>query len=447
MKNKNEDSRYPRVLIISHNCFSLSGSNGRTLGTFFEGYPKEKLAQLFIVDEYPDWDLCSRYYRITDKDIIKSIVTCTNPGSDMRYFVAEKNNENVSYGEPADGFLQKMKKSTFSLLFREWIWACPIWKKNKLHEWVKEFKPEIILFQAGNLGYLCELSKKIAENIHIPLIVYNSEGYYLKKYDYVKGTLSNSSVFNAYMKIFRKKFSCMMSKAEKAIYISEDLKNAYDNEFTCESHYIMTATTNQNSHIDHQRTNYAIKISYLGNLGLGRHKSLIEIADALQKRNDELFIDVYGKAPDNDILKELEVAKGIRYKGFVPYDQVVSIINDSDINVHVEGFDPFYIEDSKYAFSTKIADLLAAGKAILLYAPANLTSTKYIRDNHCGCVVTSLDELESKLYGLIDDPKLRSSYAEKAKEIADKNHNIEKNRKIFQRLLMESKNYNESITS
>lgn len=439
MQNKNENSKYPRVLIVSHNCFSLSGSNGRTLGMFFEGYPKEKLAQVFIVDEYPDWDLCSRYYRITDKDILKAIVTCKNPGNDIRRVVSETKNKDVSQDDFTNVFLQKIKNGAASLLFREWIWSSPIWKKDKLNDWVKEFNPEIILFQAGNLGYLCELSKKFAERFHVPLIVYNSEGYYFKKYDYVKGTLTNSPVFNVYMRIFKRKFSCMMSKAEKAIYISEDLKNAYDRQFEGESYYIMTTTANHPSNKTNQETNDMIKISYLGNLGLGRHKSLMEIANVLQKIDDKLLIDVYGKAPDNEILQELEAAKGIRYKGFVSYDQAVAIINDSDINVHVEGFDQFYIEDSKYAFSTKIADLLAAGKAILIYAPANLTSTKYIAENQCGCVATSPDELESKLFNLINDKELRYRYAERAKKIAYKNHDIEKNRKLFQRLLIESR--------
>lgn len=439
MQKKNERSKYPRVLIISHNCFSLSGSNGRTLGTFFEGYPKEKLSQLFIVDECPDWDLCNRYYRITDKDILRAIVTFKNPGKDIRNIVGETKNKDVSQDDFSGVFLQRIKNSTASLLFREWIWASPFWKKDKLNNWVKEFNPEIILFQAGNLGYLCELSKKFAERFHVPLIVYNSEGYYFKKYDYVKGTLNNSPIFNVYMRIFKRKFSCMMEKVEKAIYISEDLKKAYDRQFKCESYYIMTPTTNQPSRKDEQEVNSVNKISYLGNLGLGRHKSLMEIANVLQKNDERLFIDVYGKAPDNEILQELEVAKGIRYKGFVSYDQVIDIINNSDINIHVEGFDQFYIEDSKYAFSTKIADLLAAKKAILIYAPANLTSTKYIAENQCGCVVTNPDELESKLFDLINDKELRYIYAERAKELADKNHDIERNRKLFQQLLMESR--------
>jgi hypothetical protein len=209
----------------------------------------------------------------------------------------------------------------------------------------------------------------------------------------------------------------------------------------------MTATSNQNLFKKSQDANDTIKISYLGNLGLGRHKSLIEIAEVLQKIDNRLFLDVYGKAPNTEILREFEVAKGIRYKGFVPYDQVVSIINNSDINVHVEGFEQFYIEDSKYAFSTKIADLLAAGKAILIYAPANLTLTKYITENECGCVVTNPDELENKLFDLINDKNFRCCCAKRAKALADKNHNIEKNRKLFQQLLMERRKYNESITN
>jgi len=434
-----ESSVLPKVLVISHNCFSKSGSNGRTLKMFFEDYPKEKLAQLFVVNEIPDEEQCGEYYRITDMDIVKSMFRCTSPGTKVS--VDEKRSRNEQRAPKRDrgeNIIQKIKASTSSLLIREWIWRSPLWKKKQINDWIEKFNPEIVLFQAGNLGYLCRFSEKIAEKYNIPLIVYNSEGYFFKKYNYVKGTLRKSVIFDMYQRIFRKNFSNMMRNVDKAIYISEELKNAYDKAFSCESYYIMTATTNSN--LDEKKEdNETLRISYLGNLGLGRYKSIIEIGKALQNIDKKFFIDVYGIAPNKEVLVELKKAEGVNYKGFISYDQVLDIINNSDINVHVEGFESFYIEDSKFAFSTKIADLLASGKTLFLYAPDNLTSTKYIVKNQCGCVVTQKKDLKNKLEELIYDKELRENYIEKAKIIVKKNHDIEENRKKFQQILIESK--------
>lgn len=53
---------YKRVLVISNNCFSQSNSNGRTLGNLFHGWPKENLAQMCVIAQDPNWELCDNYF-------------------------------------------------------------------------------------------------------------------------------------------------------------------------------------------------------------------------------------------------------------------------------------------------------------------------------------------------------------------------------------------------
>ncbi|MEG2402761.1 MAG: hypothetical protein RSB34_07500, partial [Muribaculaceae bacterium] len=64
--------KYPRTLVISNNSFSLTNSNGRTLGNFFIGWPKESLAQFCISSDGPNYDICNNYYCITDKEALKA---------------------------------------------------------------------------------------------------------------------------------------------------------------------------------------------------------------------------------------------------------------------------------------------------------------------------------------------------------------------------------------
>lgn len=426
----------PKILVISHNCFSHSGSNGRTLGNFFEGYPKDKLAQFYIVNEDPDWDVCERYFRITDGEIVKSICRDKKLG----HCVKVKKTNIVGNEETANrSVLTRIKSSSASLFMRELLWKEPLWNKEKLYRWIERFCPDMILYQAGNLGYLCELAVDISRKYDIPLLVYNSEGYYLKKYDYIKGTFSFSFWFSAYMFLFKNSFEKLMRNARAAIYISEDLRNAYRKIFDIPSYYIMTATSNAPIL---KKEDEIKKISYLGNLGLGRHKSLIEIATILQEIDKKYNIDVYGNAPEQQIIDDLKQTDGIQYHGVVSYEEVRRIINSSDINIHVEGFEPFFVEDSKYAFSTKIADLLASGNVLLMYAPENLTSTRYIAENECGCVINNYKDLKYKIKEILDDSKLRNYYIENAKKIVEQNHNMERNKIKFLEILI-----NESVTN
>ena len=68
LRNMNNENK-KRLLVIGHNCFSRTGSNGRTLANFLKGWPKEKLAQLYIHVEQPDFEICENYFCITDSQV------------------------------------------------------------------------------------------------------------------------------------------------------------------------------------------------------------------------------------------------------------------------------------------------------------------------------------------------------------------------------------------
>ncbi len=71
------DGYHPRVLIVTVNPLSKTSNNGKTFASFFRGYPKEKLAQLFFHREAPSSDVCERYYRIGDEQFTRYVLRRT----------------------------------------------------------------------------------------------------------------------------------------------------------------------------------------------------------------------------------------------------------------------------------------------------------------------------------------------------------------------------------
>lgn len=65
---------YPRVLVIAHNPFSDTQNNGKTLSAFFNGWPKDKLAQIYLTPDKPDYTVCENFFRITDLEVLKSFL-------------------------------------------------------------------------------------------------------------------------------------------------------------------------------------------------------------------------------------------------------------------------------------------------------------------------------------------------------------------------------------
>ena len=62
----------PHVLVISHNVFSASGNMGKTMENLLGGVDPAHLAQLYFHSEVPTRRCCLRYFRITDRDVLRS---------------------------------------------------------------------------------------------------------------------------------------------------------------------------------------------------------------------------------------------------------------------------------------------------------------------------------------------------------------------------------------
>ena len=112
----NLNTKYPRILVISNNCFSKTDSNGRTLGNFFMGWPKERLAQFYIQNAYPDLDVCENYFRVTDSQALKSIFGKKRGG---RVKKSDAVSDTVSNSAVSTN---KTKRNALTMILRNIVW-------------------------------------------------------------------------------------------------------------------------------------------------------------------------------------------------------------------------------------------------------------------------------------------------------------------------------------
>ncbi|WP_338655183.1 glycosyltransferase [Sporosarcina psychrophila] len=413
------------MLVVSHNCFSESGSNGRTLANLFYNWPKESLAQFYISSEVPDFDMCENYFRITDIEVLNSFIKGSKAGRIMKK--KEYLGENVSLNNLYTKNKNK-NKTPFNYIARNLVWDSKRWRSKLFEEWLNNFNPDVILLQLGDYSFMLRNALKIAEVRKIPIIIYNSEDYYFKN------EKSFSLLYHYYRYDYKREVKKIVNYSASSIYISEMLQETYRKEFDHSSSVIMTSTEIQ-SNI--KNNNLALRISYLGNLGLGRHEPLIEIANTLNNINPDLFLDVYGKSPNQEVENALQSCSGIRWMGSVTYKEVVKVMESSDVLVHAENFSEFYQKDLVHAFSTKIADSLASA-CFLVYAPKSMGFIKYLKENNAACIVNCSNELRKKIEQLVLDINLRQSYMNNGIKLARKMHNKKINSNKFRRVVLES---------
>ncbi len=416
--------RYPRLLVISHNCFSLSGSNGRTLAGFFMNWPKESLAQFYISNEIPDSPVCNNYYRVLDVEALKSFYKGVQVGK-----VINENTVNSDYEDVTLNNLYKRhrKKSPFNYLARNLIWNTNRWINNQFQEWIDRFNPDIVMLQVGDYAFMFKIALNIAKGRRIPLVLYNSEDYYFKD------RKSISPLYHLYRFQYKKWFKNLLRYAKHTIYICDELQKTYNQSFKHSSSVIMTSTEITPS--TSPKNNKKFVISYLGSLGIGRHEPLIEIANTLQDIDKNLKIDIYGKIPNETVKTAFKTCVGINYKGFISYEDTVKVMQNSDLLVCVENFSKHYQWDLRHAFSTKIADSLASGTCIFAYGPENIASMRYLKDNQAACVLTQPEKLRDTLKELINNHSLRMGYVKRALKLASERHNREKNSNLFLKLI------------
>lgn len=414
---------YPNLLVISNNSLSNNNSNGRTLAGFLHGWDKNNIAQIYVTGETPQSEVCDNFFRITDKDVIKGFLHRNNIGGRV------KNSPSADMTKPSG---KKIKKTVFTISARDMIWNTGIWFGKKLKNWLDEFNPQLILFFAGESTFTFNIALKLSKAYNLPIVLYNSEGYYFKDRNYLKDSGASALMYPLFHKKYVKTFNRFMKNVSSAVYINGKLENDYNKFFDVPSEVIYTSTGIKNT--PSRQRNTTPRISYLGNLGIGRHKSLCEIADTLQEINEDYKIDVYGSIPNDEVQKAFEGCAGINYKGFVSYAEVVKIMQESDLLIHAESFDDFYRWDLQYGFTTKIADSLASGVCFFVYAPEELACTEYLKD--ITCTVTEKSDLKEKLYEILENEELREKYISAGLKAVEKNHRMDKNCERFQNVLL-----------
>jgi glycosyltransferase involved in cell wall biosynthesis len=421
---------YPKVLVISNECFSNSTSNGRTLGNFFIGWPKECLAQFFL-SGIPEFRFCENYFQISDSQALRSLLGKEVYSGKILEENVIRENLFVAYNE-----CRKTARNACTMLARELVWSFVRWGKLGYWEWTAKVQPEIVLLQAGDCAFMFDLALRTAKKHNAKFVIYNTEGYYFKNYDYFKANGIAHFAYPLFRYVLRRSIKIAYRAADYAIFNCDALQEDFSKEFMLKSKVIYTATDSI-GHLKEKEIGKGLVVSYAGNLGVGRSQSLVDIANTLHDISSDYYLDVYGTILDEDTKESFNSCKGIRFHGRISYDEVKQVIKNSDILVHAESFDSYYIEDLKYAFSTKIADCLASNRCFLMYAPISFAETRYLLDNQAAYVVTDKSELKETLVNLTENIALRNRYCNKAMEVAKKNHDCNTSIAMFQKILCE----------
>lgn len=430
-----------RVLIISNNCFSESQNMGKTLSSIFCAFDTSEVCQLYFYSSIPDTSVCRDFFRISDYDLIKSKlfgkigqVVDTNIDTTNRLYATDQIQKAYSF------FDRSKQWVSFA---RTLLWDIAHWNTPILDQWIRSMNPDCIFFASGDTAFSYKIVWIISQKYKLPIISYIcDEFYYGYRASGILGYINHAILKKWMRKVFQA--SCQLA------VICNPLGELYQKEF--KTNYYVLNTGNELKITDRHSSSQSKCISYLGNLGLNRWKSLVQIGQTLDKINQihskDYKLNIYSGETNSKILAAFNEVKSIQFMGRISPQECVEKIKNSIAVIHTESFDSYDIVRVKYSISTKIADSLASGTCLFAYGSSELASIQYLTENSCAVVATSFAELESKLYCLLENEKMRNRCIKNALIVARENHNSKKNSQNFKNNIKENvAGIDESITS
>lgn len=422
-----------KVLLISHNpCCTYNGM-GKTFVSLFSEFSREELCQLYIYPSYPDLNTCASYYRVTDKEILKSLYTLRRPGAEVRPELIHSLQS--YYEDEKDEALYRNRKNKEPLrrMGRDLIWSLSRWDNRELEAWLDREAPTCIFVAPGPAKFLYQIALRISCKRRLPIAVYICDEYYfVRPPQCLSGKLQ--------LTLLRRKMNRLMKRASLIVTICQELKETYQERFSIPAHVLMTGSNVTPSEAKESKRLTPV-ISYFGNVRNNRYRALAQVGGALAELGAEqgtgYRLRIYTTEKDPEIRQTMEKTATVDLLPFLQETAYQNALKDSDLLLHVEAFDEESVDRVRHSVSTKIADSLNSGVPLLAFGPESVSSVKHLIRNHCAFTVTNAADLKQTILRALEDAEGRSACVKNALKTAECFHSSEQNSKKLYALLNE----------
>lgn len=421
---------YPRVLVSTVGQWSDVGAD--TWSMLLSKYDKSKVASLYLRAIKSKSPCCNRYFHIFEERVMKSIF---RPGiqTGEEYIYSDKDvldiNDTFSLQKnEKERYAKYSKKKTwFHVLAREFVWVFGHWKSKDFVKFIDDFNPEVLVFPIESYIHLNRINKYIIKKKH-PIVIgfFNDDNFTYKQ--------NNKLGHKLHRFWLRWSVKWLVRHCDTVFAVCPKMKRECDKEFGINS-IVLSKPMVCNSKFTPYQLNNPIRLLYAGKLYINRDKTIISIAQAIKKINEngiKVVMDVYSGSPlTKDTIEEIECSQASRFRGEIPYSQVFEEMSKSDVLLFVEDLSEENLA-ARLSFSTKITDLFGSGKCTWAIGNRDLGPIEYIKEQHAGFVSTSEQEIYEMLTRMVEQPELISEYAQKGFDCGQKRHNVDDLIRVFE---------------
>lgn len=421
-----EELKKPKILIFTVTSWnSKVGAN--TWETLVSNYGKEQLASIFLRDETPDSNVCSRYFCISENQILRSIIKRkTKTGKEVFRSSEGENEESDDLAIHNERYRRMKKKRRYSMLLaRELLWKIGRWKTKELDDFLDDFKPDIILHSMEGYIHLNRIVRYAIRRTGARAIGYIWDDNFTYKQSRKLG-------YKMYRFFQRRSLKKLARDTAAFFAITPKTKEEADKFFKINSTVISKPLVLDPIADKYEGVGFPLKMLYTGNLLIGRDKTLVEISSALNEFNSDevrLTLDVFTQTALEDGIKESIESEFCRLHSPIGQSEVIKKQQEADVLLFLEDMSDRNLT-ARLSFSTKITDYFSAGKCILAVGNPDLAPMQYFTDTDSALVAHDREQIRVALSTLLNTSELER-YAGNAVNCGIKNHNSKKITRIF----------------
>ena len=418
---------HPRVLIVGTVPYNKK-STSRAFESYFSGWEKENLAQIFSNTKTPCKGHCETLFQITDSRMLKRRLNKkVDTGVIYRYedLPDEWTDTSLEVDSKVHTGLYKLgrKHSPLTHLGRKFVWRKKYWCTEKLNAWLDEFRPQCVFLSFSDDFFIPEIALYAAKRYNIPIVSSIGDDYYFNT------KFSLNPIYLLYKYAYRRLIRKVFRHPGTAIYIGNKIRDKYNEAFGLRGETVyLTSEIPRRDFAPIRKENPSI--NYFGNITMGRNVSLNEIGLALGRIDPSYVLNVYSNTTDKEDVAVFDGNPNVCFHGSVPYSEVQKRTLESDLVVLVEGFTKKAIDITRYSLSTKAADSLASGGNIFVYGSMECGLIEYMASTGAA-VCSDQSKLEDSLRRLLTDEAYQRELYEKAKIAAETNHILAQSTAIF----------------
>lgn len=406
-----------KILIVS--CIEWDDRNafGNTISNFFDTWDDVEYASIYTRSSLPSNNICKRYYRVTIKDILKNLFSRKQIGQELRL------DGELYHGRSSErNLINRIKRSKMYGIISyiiDTFYLSKLWINSKYKRFIHDFAPDIVFLFGKGDSFLINNAEYIKKHIGAKVVTFVADDVL---YDY-----NGLGILN---KRRRLNLSRLINISDKLYGASDELSRKYSKLYNTHftTHYkgchFMPMVT---------KTHNPCEIVYAGNLYYGRVDVLIKLAQAIKTINavypNKYHLSIYSSTditPEQRV--ELDVPHVSKLNPSVSYSEVMTLMNEASIVLHVESFLPSEMEKVKFSFSTKIIDCLQSGSVPMVIGPEEQSSVRYLKHIPGVIVINNIADIGQTL-----DMNLNSllSQALKVREYSILHHDINVTRQSF----------------